>query len=50
MLIPPAIMGLIVFFRGFIGFGGLNWIDDSPTAQSLCNDSRILCPRCDGPV
>ena len=50
MLIPPAVIGLMVFCRGLIGFGGFGWIDDSPTALALCEDQRVLCPRCDGPA
>ena len=28
MLIPPAIFGVLVFLRGFFGFGGIGLIDD----------------------
>ena len=49
MLIPPAIFGVLVFLRGFFGFGGIGLIDD-PVGRAMCNDSRLLCPRCDGPA
>ena len=50
MLIPPAIVGFVVFLRGSLGFGWFNLIDDAPTAKELCEDERVLCPRCDGPA
>ena len=41
MLIPPAILGSIVFFRGLLGWGFLGLIDDAPTAKFLCEDDRF---------
>ena len=50
MLVLPSLVGLFVFLKGVIGFGGLGWINDNPVAQQMCNDSRLICPRCDGPA
>jgi len=50
MLILPSALGLLVTFRQLMGFAVFDWINDSPVQRAMCNDTRIMCPPCDGPA
>ncbi|MEQ2249083.1 hypothetical protein ILYODFUR_025784 [Ilyodon furcidens] len=41
LLIPPALIGILVFLYG------LSYFNSSPLIQEVCESNRVMCPLCD---